>query len=73
MMRTAHPLLDRFLAAMVVEQADLGEARGDQHVGRLAGQPAARDAHLHDVDAAGDDIEQRGPFAASAESARPSH
>ena len=35
---------------MEVDQADAAEPRIDAHVGRIAGEPRARDAILHDVE-----------------------
>ncbi len=45
---------------MVIHEPELGEGRRQEHVGRLPGQPAAGDAHLHDLDAGGHDAHQGG-------------
>ncbi|CAM2150685.1 hypothetical protein PT2222_240068 [Paraburkholderia tropica] len=45
--------------AMKVENPHAAEARLDQHIGGFARETAARDAHLHDVDALRDRAEHR--------------
>src|SRR3954468_4904478 len=44
------PLLDRLFRAVEVHGAESGEQRREQHVRRVAGQAAARNAHLHNVE-----------------------
>ena len=51
--------LDRLVGAMEIEPADAAKPRADQHIGRIAGEPRARDAVLHDVE--GLDHDGRSP------------
>lgn len=44
---------------MVVHHADLSDPRRQQDIGRFAGEPAARDTDLHDVDAGAHHADQR--------------
>src|SRR6185312_3671611 len=46
----AHAVGDQLVGAVKVEPADLADAGRDQQVWRIAGQPCAGDAVLHDVE-----------------------
>ena len=52
---------DRLLRAVEIEQPDAADARADQDVGRIAGEPRARDAVLHDVERLDHHGRQAGP------------
>src|SRR5262245_47386967 len=53
-------LLDRFLRAVEVHGAESGQQRREQHVGGVAGEAAARHAHLDDVERGGEHLEDGG-------------
>src|SRR5262245_46125931 len=48
--------LDRLLRAVEVHGAEPGQQRREQHIRRVAGQAAARHAHLDDVERGGEDF-----------------
>ena len=50
--------LDGFLRPVKIEQAKMGQSRRHDHIWRLARHAAARDPHLHNVDARGQHVEQ---------------
>ena len=52
---------------MEIEPADAAEPRADQHVGRIAGKPRARDAVLHDVEGLDHHGRDAGPAARAEE------
>ena len=63
-LKTLHPQLataptffERFRRTVVIQRTEVPQLRHDQCIGRLARQPAARDAHLHDVDALGEHLD----------------
>src|SRR6266480_2941143 len=53
------PLGDGLLGAVVFHRAEVRQQRRDQHVRRLAGEPAARDALLDDVERGVEHLEDR--------------
>src|SRR6266581_9626191 len=53
------PFLDRLFPPVVLHGAEIGQQRCDQHVGRVAGETAARHALLDDVERGIKDLEDR--------------
>ena len=52
---------DQILGAVEIKPADLADARRDQQIRRIAGQPRAGDAVLHDVERVDHDRGNAGP------------
>ena len=63
----AHAVGDQVVGAVKIEPADLPDAGRDQQVGRIAGQPRAGDAVLHDVEGIDHDRGNARPSAAAEE------
>ena len=63
----ARAMGDQVVGAVKIEPADLADAGRDQQVGRIAGQPRAGDAVLHDVEGIDHDRGDARPSAAAEE------